>query len=116
MTILGGDALRVELDAVDCERAMGKPHDELVIGGGRDLERVRQTCPLDHQRMVACGLERPIDAAKNALAPVLDFGQLAVHLYRSTHHLPAECLPDCLVTEADPQPGNSSGRLGDGLT
>src|SRR5262245_11969524 len=112
MTMLGRDALMMELDAMQGVRAMGKPHDEVVIGLGRDDERVRQACALDHQRMVAGRLEWPIDAAKNTLALVLDLGQLAVHLHRGAHHLAAERLSNGLVTEADSEQGNGRRRLG----
>jgi hypothetical protein len=32
MSVLGGDALRMELDAVDRKPDMRKPHDEAIIG------------------------------------------------------------------------------------
>src|SRR5262249_61150566 len=78
--VLGGDALGMELNAVDGEAAVREPHDEAAVGLGGHAELVRQACALDHQRMVARGLERPVDAAKDAVALVLDLGELAMHL------------------------------------
>src|SRR5262245_17445857 len=115
VAMFGGDALRMELNAVHRKAAMGEPHDQAVVGLGRHHEVGRQARPLDHQRMVAGGLERRIDAAEDAFAPVLDLGELAVHLRRRAHHLATERLPDRLVAEADPEHRNGRRGLVDQL-
>lgn len=53
----GEDGFGVELDAVDGELAVLKPHDLALGGLGRDPEEIRQGVPLHDERMVARGLE-----------------------------------------------------------
>src|SRR5262245_40814023 len=115
MAVLGGDAFRMELNAVDGKCPMGEPHDQPVTRFGVDCELWRQPCAFDHQGMVARGFERTIDSTKDAITLVMDFRELAVHQDRRTHDLAAEGLADGLVTQAHAQDGNGSGRLGDQL-
>ena len=73
----------------------------------------RHAGAVDHQRMVARRLERPVDAAEDAGAFVLDERELAVHRHRRAHHLAAEDLADGLMTEADAEGRDGRRRLGD---
>src|SRR6185295_7977862 len=56
---------------------------------------------VDDQRMIARRLERSVDAAEDAAAPVLDQRELAMHRNRRAHDLAAEGLADRLMAEAD---------------
>src|SRR5437762_1590742 len=51
--------------------------------------------------MIARRLERPVDAAENALALMRDLRELAVHRGWRAHDLPAERLADRLQPKAD---------------
>src|SRR5271165_407323 len=77
--VFARDALRVKLDAVNRPLAMLDRHDEALVALGRHLKRVRRGRALDHQRMVARGLEGAIDAAKDAAGVMGDARGLAVH-------------------------------------
>src|SRR3954451_14572461 len=103
MAVLGGDAFRMELQAVHRPRFVGEPHDEAVVGFRRDAEVARHGLPLDHQRMIARRLERPVDAAEHARALMAHLGELAVHRLRRADDLAAERLADRLMAEADPE-------------
>src|SRR5262245_9364021 len=103
----------MKLNTVHRKRAMGQPHDEMIIGFCRHVERVRQTRSLHHERMVARGPERRIDAAEYARALVADLGELAVDLHRSAHDGAAKSLADRLVAKADPKHGDGRRGLGD---
>ena len=73
------DALRVELDALDRERAVAEPHDDAVLGARRgDVQVGGQRRRVDHQRVVARGRERLRHALEQAGAVVDDLGRLAV--------------------------------------
>src|SRR5215467_3764115 len=65
MPLLGGDALRMELNAMHGKAAVRDPHDQAVVGFGGHRKLARQARALDHQRVVARGLEWRIDAAKD---------------------------------------------------
>src|SRR5262245_66234697 len=111
MAMLGGDALRMKLNAVHRKRAMREPHDQAIIGLGRYREHVRQARSFDHQRMIARGPERRIDTAEDAVALVPDLGELTVHLHRSAHHAAPESLSDRLMAEANAQHWDRGGGL-----
>src|SRR5262249_25814706 len=70
MAVLGGNALRMKLNAVHRQCAVRQSHDETVTGFCRNRKLVRQACPLDHEGMVARCLERAVDAAEYAAALV----------------------------------------------
>src|SRR5690348_1636129 len=113
MTVLGGDAFRMKLHAVDRHLPMGEPHHQTVVGFGGHFKLARQRLALDHQRMIARGFEWRVDAAKDAAAIVLDFGKLAVHRHRCAHDLAAESLADRLVAEANAEDRDARRRGGD---
>src|SRR6266487_1613659 len=115
MAVLGGNALGMKLDAMHCKRAMRQPHDQTVIGLRCHNEFVRQARPIHHERMVACGLERRIDAAEYAGALMPDLGELAVDGHRSAHYRAAKSLPDRLMSETHAQDGKAWRGLGDQL-
>src|SRR5262245_21339158 len=71
VSVLGGDALGVELHAVDGVRLVFKPHDEPVGFRGHD-QVLRQAGPLDDQRVVARNFETHRQRGKHALAGMLD--------------------------------------------
>src|SRR5262249_59073093 len=71
VAVLRGDALRMELHAMDRQALVAQPHDDLA-GLGRDLELGRQAGPVDDQRMVTRRLERRGHVLEHPLAPVAD--------------------------------------------
>src|SRR5215813_4413211 len=60
MAMLRRDALGVELHAVHRQGLVRETHDQLVIGLGDGRELVGHGSAIDHQRMVARGLERTV--------------------------------------------------------
>src|SRR5260221_8178901 len=82
MAVLGGDAFRMELDAMHRQRLVREPHHQAVGGLGGDIQIVRHGLPLDHQRVIARCLEWAVDAAKHARALMVHFAELAVHRLR----------------------------------
>ena len=112
MAVLGGDAFRMELHPVHRQARMREPHHQAVIRFRVDEEIARHARALDHQRMIARGAERPVDAAKHARACVLDLEHLAV-LRRGAHDLATKRLADGLMAEANAEDRNARRRLGD---
>src|SRR3546814_1211525 len=53
VTVLGGDAFRVELHAMDGQIAVTHAHDEAVGAGRVHHQRIRQAFRLDDQRVIA---------------------------------------------------------------
>ncbi len=111
--MLRRNAFRVELHAMHRQPRMREPHHQLVVGLGDGRQLGRHAGAIDHQRVVARRLERPVDAAKNARALVLDQRQLAMHRHRRAHHRAAEHLPDRLMPETDPEDRNGGRSLAD---
>src|SRR5262245_12764859 len=103
MPVLGGDAFGMELNAVHRQGAMREPHHQTVMRFGRDGEFVGQAVALDHERVVARGLERAVDAAKDTASFVADVAELAMDRGGRAYHCPAEGLADRLMAEADPE-------------
>ena len=68
--MLAGDALRMELDAVDRQRIVAQALDGSVLGAGVGDEAVRQAVGRQRQRMVAGRGERRGEAGEEA-APVM---------------------------------------------
>src|SRR5215470_18616042 len=102
----------MKLHAVHRKLAMGEAHDEVTVGLGRHGEFVWHGVMVDHQRVIPRRPERPVDAAKHALAAVPHLGKLAVHRHWCPHHAAAEHLTDRLMAEADAEyrdSGRSSG-------
>src|SRR6185369_598792 len=110
MAVLGRDAFGMKLHAVHRQRFVREPHDQTVAGFGGDAERVRHGVALHHQRVVARRLERAVDAAEHARAPMANFGELAVNRLRRPHDVAAERLADGLMAEADAE--DRDGRRG----
>src|SRR6185312_16761780 len=98
----GRNAFGMELHAVYGKRVMHKPHHEPVFGFGIDVKFGRHGCPLNHERVIACRLQRTVDAAKNSGPAMLDLGYLPVNRGRP-HNLAAESLSYGLMAEADAQ-------------
>ena len=63
MAVLGRDALGMKLHSVHGEAAMGNTHDRPIVGFGDHCQIIRQGGAVNHERMVAGRLERPVDAA-----------------------------------------------------
>src|ERR1035437_6679173 len=112
MAVLGGDALGMELHAVHRQARMRETHHQAIVGFGIDGQLARHAGAFHHQRMIARGVERPVDAAEHAGAGVLDLEHLAVGRRRA-HHFAAERLPDRLMPEADAEDRNRWRGLGD---
>src|SRR6202161_3916771 len=112
MAMLGSDAFRMKLHAVNRKPLVGKSHDQSVVGIRSRSELGRQAFALNHERMITRGFERRIDAAKNPAAVVTDFGKLAVDRPGRAHDLAAKRLADRLVAEADAENRNvAAGSL-----
>src|SRR5262245_29235285 len=71
VSVLGGDALRVELYTIDGMRLVLQPHDEPVGFRGHH-EVLRQAGALDDQGVVARDFETFRQRAKHALAGMMD--------------------------------------------
>src|SRR6185436_7069812 len=63
VAVLRRDALRVKLHPMHRQRLVRGAHHQTVAGLGGDGEFVRQRPAIDHKRMIARRLERPVDAA-----------------------------------------------------
>src|SRR5450631_651820 len=112
MAVLGGDTLGMELHAVHRQGGMRETHHQAIAGFGVDGELARHTGAFDHERMIARGVERPVDAAEDAGAGVLDLEHFAVRRRRA-HDFAAERLPDRLMPEADAEDRDRGRGLGD---
>lgn len=109
MTMLGSNAFRVKLHAVYGEVLVGEPHDQAAIGIRRRGEVLREARPLNHKRMIACGLEGRIDAAKNTGAVMMDFGKFAVDRGGRAHDFAAKRFANRLMAETNTEDGNFGG-------
>src|SRR2546430_17440341 len=108
-------AFGVQPNPVYRKRAIYKPHVQAVIGLGGHRQLVRQARSFDHERMIARGLERRIEAAKDTLSLVSDHGELAMDLHRSAHHAAPESLSDRLMAETNAEHRDRRGDSGDEL-
>ena len=106
--MLGSDAFRMKLHAVNGKPLVGKPHDQSVVGIGGRSEFGRQALALNHERMITRGFERCIDAAKNPATVVTDVGKFAMDWLGRAHDLSAERFADRLMAEADAENGNAA--------
>src|SRR2546423_5653932 len=91
----------MKLHALDLHLAMAQTHDDAVGRGRGDFEARGQCLALDHQRMIAPGLETIVEPFKDGLPVVTDLRRLAMYEARRTHHAPTESLPDSLMPQAD---------------
>ena len=73
----------MELHALDRQLAVAQAHDRAVGGLGGDLEHVGQPSAIDHEGVVAGGLERVGQAGEHAGAVVVHERRLAVHQLRA---------------------------------
>src|SRR5258708_10395044 len=81
VAVLGGDALGVELHAMDGQRLVAQAHDD-VAGLGGDFEILWETGTVDDPRMLARGLEGGRDVLEHALAFVLPARSPTMHGFR----------------------------------
>src|SRR5215475_6947078 len=115
MAILGRDAFGVELDAMHRKPPMREAHHEAIRRFGRDGKVGRQAVAFHYQRMIARGMEGPVDPTEDAGAVVSHLRHLAVHRHGRPHHLAAKGLADRLVAEADAEDRDGGRCLGDQL-
>src|SRR5579883_3266785 len=108
--MLGENALRVELHAVNRRRAMRETHDQAVLGLGGDFEFRRRRFAVDDQRVIARRLERAVDAAKHAASIMRNARQLAMHGQGRADDLGAERLADRLMAETDAEDRRGRAR------
>src|SRR6185312_15595686 len=99
MTMLRGDALRMELHTMHRQARMDQPHHQAVAGLRVDRKLVRHARALDDERVIAGRLQRSVNAAKHPGTLVFDLGYLAVQR-GCARHLAAKSLPDGLVAKA----------------
>src|SRR5947207_15076951 len=78
MSVLGGNTFRMELHAVHGKAAMRKTHHEMIFGFGARSQFRRKCRSLNNERMIARRMKRPVDAAKDSAAPMMDHRQLSV--------------------------------------
>ena len=101
----------MKLHALDLHLAVAQSHDDAVGRGRGDFEARWQRLALDHQRVVASGLETVFEPLEDGLPVVTDLGGFAVHEARRAHHAPAEDLSDGLVTQTHSEDGNATGEM-----
>ena len=73
VAMLGRDAFGMKLHAVNRELFGRNAHHQPIVGLRRNGKRFGHAGALDHERMIAGGLERAIDAAKHARAFMANF-------------------------------------------
>src|SRR4051794_18125921 len=87
-------------------------HDLALVGPRHDLELLGQGVRLDHQAMVARGLERVGEIAIDALAIMVNPRRLSMHDPLGTHDPRAEGMADALVPKANAQERYLGGEQG----
>src|SRR3546814_15448801 len=80
VTVLGGDAFRVELHAMDGQIAVTHAHDEAVGAGRVHHQRIRQAFRLDDQRVIARRGEGRGKAREYAGCVMADVAGLSCHM------------------------------------
>src|SRR6478609_2479248 len=112
MTLLRGDALRMELHTMHRQTRMDQPHHQAVAGLRVDRKLARYACARNDERMIARRLQRSVNAAKHPGALVFDLGYLAVQR-GCARHLAAKSLADGLVAKAHTQDWNRRRSFSD---
>src|SRR4029077_6243594 len=105
MTVLRGDAFRMELHTMHRQARMDQPHHQAVAGLRVDRKLARYACPLDDERMITRRLQRPVNAAKHPGTLAFDLGYLSMQR-GCARHLAAKSLADGLVAKAYTQDWN----------
>jgi hypothetical protein len=100
----------MKLHAFDLLLAVSEPHDHTVARLGGDLQAGRQALAFNHQRMITAGFEDRVHVAKDRLPIMNNFRGFAMHDRGGAHHASAEGLTDSLVTQADAEDWNASGK------
>src|SRR5579863_5105624 len=113
VTVLGSDALGMELHAMQRQLFVRQSHDEAVVRFRGHAQRRRKARAIDDQRVIACRLERRVDAAQDAGAVVADGRKLAVHRDWRADDGAAESVANRLMAEADPKHRDFAGNRPD---
>ena len=92
---------------------MRERHDQSVGRRGGDPQAGGQSLAFNDKRVVARGLERAVNSAKNRFALVFYRRHLAVNGQRRAHHLAAKALPDRLMAKTDAENRHVPGGGGD---
>src|SRR5579859_7327977 len=100
----------MELHALDSMLLVAQTHDLTLRRMRTDFEG-RRKFGLDEQGMIAHRLERIGEAREDRFTVVDDRRGLAVHQPRSAHDPAAERLTDTLMTQADAEHRNFTGKL-----
>src|SRR5579871_392079 len=100
----------MKLNALDQKLPVPHTHHFALFRLRRDLQAVRHGIALDDQRMVARGLERLGQAAKDALPGVMNARNLAMHDAVVADDLAAESRTDALMAQADTQDRDLPGE------
>src|SRR4029079_3299974 len=98
MTVLRGDALRMELHTMHLQARMNQPHHKAVAGLRVDRKLSRHACALDDGALMARRLQWSVKAANPRGTLVFDLGYLAVQR-GCARHLAAKSLADGLVAK-----------------
>ena len=105
----------MELYAPDAKLAMTDSHNLIILGCCGDFQALRNSCPLDNQRVVAGGGESLRHILEKIFSIVTDARGLTMHQFIGTDNFSAKRLSDGLMTEAYAQQGNFSGPAFDRL-
>src|SRR3954462_15256693 len=100
MAVLRGDTLGMKLHAMRRIGLVHRAHHE-PVGLGDHVKRIRDRGAVDHERVIARGFERTVDAPKYAPALMGHFRELAVYRHWRAHDLAAKRLTHRLQAKAD---------------
>ena len=101
--MLRGDALWMELYAVNGMVLVFDRHDQPVFGFGGDIKAVGQGVAIDNQGVVAGRFKGSWKSLEDTVFPVMDMGQFAMHQLRGLDYLAAKSLSNALMAKAYPQ-------------
>ena len=117
--LVGGEAFRMELEALDIELLVADAHDFLLVrrerwrrSGGYDKIAV-QPGGIDDQGVIAHRLEGITQTGENTPAVMIDQRGLAVHAALGPDDLAAEHLGNALVAQTNAQDGDLAGPEAD---
>src|SRR6267142_4521949 len=100
----------MKLYAFNFQLEMAQTHDYAVRSARRNFQTWRQILVLNYQRVIAAGAKRFIQPGEDRLAVVLHQRRFPVAELRSANHASTENLAYGLMTQADPQERNSTGK------
>ena len=109
-SIIGQDALGMELDTPNGELFVADPHDFALLGLGGYFQASGHALLLNHQRMITSGSEGIGHADEEVPAIVFYEGGFTVHHAVVHDDVAAEDMPNTLVTQAHAQSRDGSAK------